>query len=94
MLPFLVTAARAMGKPLPQQLRVMLDGIAKPSQAQVNLVAQRVGVLGQETQRDWAVARHFRAVTVMSPLQFQKPLRLREVRRLMLGESLDAASAR
>lgn len=37
--------------------------------------------------------RHFKAVTAISPLQFQKQLRLLEVRRLMLGEDLDAASA-
>jgi AraC-like DNA-binding protein len=36
---------------------------------------------------------HFQAVTAMSPLQFQKRLRLQEARRLMLGEDLDAASA-
>lgn len=36
---------------------------------------------------------HFRAVTAMSPLQFQKQLRLQEARRLMLGEGMDAASA-
>jgi AraC-like DNA-binding protein len=36
---------------------------------------------------------HFKAVTAMSPLQFQKRLRLQEARRLMLGEALDAASA-
>ncbi len=36
---------------------------------------------------------HFKAVTAMSPLQFQKQIRLREARRLMLGEGLDAASA-
>jgi AraC-like DNA-binding protein len=36
---------------------------------------------------------HFRAVTAMSPLQFQKQIRLQEARRLMLGEDLDAASA-
>jgi len=36
---------------------------------------------------------HFRALTAMSPLQFQKQLRLQEARRLMLGEGLDAASA-
>jgi AraC-like DNA-binding protein len=36
---------------------------------------------------------HFRAVTAMSPLQFQKQLRLREARHLMLAEDLDAASA-
>jgi AraC-like DNA-binding protein len=36
---------------------------------------------------------HFRAVTAMSPLQFQKRMRLQEARRLMIGEDLDAASA-
>jgi AraC-like DNA-binding protein len=36
---------------------------------------------------------HFKSVTSMSPLQFQKNLRLQEARRLMLGEDLDAASA-
>jgi len=36
---------------------------------------------------------HFKAVTAMSPLQFQKQLRLQEARRLMLGENLDATSA-
>src|SRR2546430_8350754 len=36
---------------------------------------------------------HFKAVTAMSPLQFQKRLRLLEARRLMLGQDLDAASA-
>jgi AraC-like DNA-binding protein len=35
----------------------------------------------------------FKAVTALSPLQFQKRLRLQEARRLMLGEGLDAASA-
>lgn len=36
---------------------------------------------------------HFKAVTSMSPLQFQKLLRLQEARRLMLGDHLDAAEA-
>ena len=36
---------------------------------------------------------HFRAVTAMSPLQFQKRMRLQEARHLMLAEDLDAASA-
>jgi AraC-like DNA-binding protein len=35
----------------------------------------------------------FKTVTDLSPLQFQKQLRLREARRLMLGEHLDVASA-
>jgi AraC-like DNA-binding protein len=34
---------------------------------------------------------HFKAVTAMSPLQFQKQVRLHEARRILLGESLDAA---
>jgi AraC-like DNA-binding protein len=36
---------------------------------------------------------HFKAVTAMSPLQFQKTVRLQEARRLMLSEHLDAAEA-
>lgn len=35
----------------------------------------------------------FKSVTAMSPVQFQKQLRLQEARRLMMGEDLDAASA-
>jgi transcriptional regulator GlxA family with amidase domain len=36
---------------------------------------------------------HFRTMTSMSPLQYQKKLRLNEARRLMLTDHLDAASA-
>lgn len=36
---------------------------------------------------------HFRAVTAMSPLQFQKWMRLHEARRLMISENQDAAGA-
>ncbi|WP_346836710.1 AraC family transcriptional regulator [Microbulbifer sp. SAOS-129_SWC] len=36
---------------------------------------------------------HFRQLTSMSPLQYQKWLRLNEAKRLMLNEYLDAASA-
>lgn len=36
--------------------------------------------------------RHFRAVTAMSPLQFQKRIRLQEARRLLLSRNADAAS--
>jgi AraC-like DNA-binding protein len=36
---------------------------------------------------------HFKMVTTMSPLQYQKQLRLQEARRLMLSESVDAALA-
>ncbi|WP_336759977.1 AraC family transcriptional regulator [Paenibacillus sp. USHLN196] len=35
--------------------------------------------------------RHFKEITAMSPLQFQKQLRLQEARRLLMAESGDAA---
>lgn len=35
---------------------------------------------------------HFKALTAMSPLQYQKKLRLHEARRLMLNDRLDAAT--
>jgi AraC-like DNA-binding protein len=40
-----------------------------------------------------ALHEHFRAVTGLSPLQYQKQLRLQEARRLILSRAMDAASA-
>lgn len=40
-----------------------------------------------------AFHHHFKAVTAMTPLQFQKQLRLQEARRLLLMQGLDAAGA-
>ena len=37
--------------------------------------------------------QHFRAVTAMTPLQYQKKLRLLEARRLLSSEGIDAATA-
>lgn len=37
--------------------------------------------------------QHFKSVTAMSPLQFQKVLRLQEARRLMLSRMMDAGMA-
>jgi AraC-like DNA-binding protein len=37
--------------------------------------------------------QHFKSVTDMTPLQFQKQLRLQEARRLMLSEDLNASTA-
>lgn len=37
--------------------------------------------------------QHFRAITGMSPLQFQKQLRLQEARQLMLNQNMDAGQA-
>lgn len=40
-----------------------------------------------------AFHHHFRELTAMSPLQYQKTLRLNEARRMMLAERLDASTA-
>ena len=40
-----------------------------------------------------ALHHNFKAVTAMSPLQYQKQIRLQEARRLMLGQGMDAATA-
>ena len=40
-----------------------------------------------------ALHRHFKRVTAMTPLAFQRQMRLQEARRLMVGERRDAASA-
>ena len=53
----------------------------------VEVLARQVG-MGVST-----LHHHFRAMTAMSPLQYQKRLRLMEARRLMVLESCDAASA-
>ena len=37
--------------------------------------------------------QHFKAVTAMSPVQYQKQLRLTEARQILLAEKADAASA-
>ncbi|PAP99987.1 AraC family transcriptional regulator [Mesorhizobium mediterraneum] len=74
---------------------------------QMRRVARAVAVLRAEFARSLPVERlaavagmsmssfhqHFRAVTSLSPLQFQKQLRLIEARRLMLSEGKTASSA-
>ncbi|XKU43889.1 helix-turn-helix transcriptional regulator [Pseudomonas [fluorescens] ATCC 17400] len=37
--------------------------------------------------------QHFRDITGMSPLQFQKQMRLQEARQLMLNQAFDAGEA-
>lgn len=70
-------------------------------------IAQAINVLSQRFQEPLRIEdladrvhmsvsslhQHFKAVTAMSPLQFQKQLRLQEARRIMIGEHVDAATA-
>jgi AraC-like DNA-binding protein len=54
----------------------------------------RIDNLARELGMSTSGLHHqFKAVTAMTPLQFQKQLRLQEARRLMVGEDLDAANA-
>lgn len=54
----------------------------------------RVEDLAREVRMSVSTFHHqFKALTAMSPLQYQKQMRLTEARRLMLAEHLDAATA-
>ncbi|MHA6493410.1 AraC family transcriptional regulator [Pseudomonas borbori] len=54
----------------------------------------RIENLAREVNLSPSTLHHrFKAVTALSPLQYQKQLRLQEARRLMLCEGLEAASA-
>ncbi|NUP08893.1 MAG: AraC family transcriptional regulator [Polyangiaceae bacterium] len=54
----------------------------------------RIETLAREVRMSpSALHQHFKSVTAMSPLQYQKRLRLLEARRLMLGEGCDASEA-
>ena len=81
-------------------------GLARPDGA-AHRIARAVAVLRGEFDRPLRVERlaaaagmsassfhhHFRAVTSLSPMQFQKQLRLIEARRRMLGDGLSASRA-
>ncbi|WP_426140359.1 AraC family transcriptional regulator N-terminal domain-containing protein [Pseudomonas sp. DWP3-1-2] len=54
----------------------------------------RIEDLAREVNLSVSTLHHrFKAVTAMSPLQYQKQLRLQEARRLMLADGLDASAA-
>jgi AraC-like DNA-binding protein len=54
----------------------------------------RIDALAQVANLSNSALHHrFKAVTAMSPLQYQKQLRLQEARRLIINEGLDVSSA-
>jgi AraC-like DNA-binding protein len=54
----------------------------------------RIETVAREARLSPSALHHsFKSVTAMSPLQYQKQLRLQEARRLMLGHAMDAATA-
>jgi AraC-like DNA-binding protein len=67
-----------------------------PSSSRVGRISASIGVHQIEYSLCKAVTgctAWARLEASLSPLQFQKRLRIQEARRLMLGEALDAASA-
>ncbi len=80
-----VAAADAPAQRVARAIRWLKDHFAEP--LRVEALARQVRMSPS------AFHLHFKAVTALSPLQYQKRLRLQEARLLMLGEGLDAAEA-
>ena len=80
-----VAAAGAPAQRIARAVRWLKDHFAAPLRVESLARQARMSLSGFH--------QHFKAVTGLSPLQYQKWLRLHEARRLMLGEGLDAAEA-
>src|SRR4051812_31522287 len=80
-----IASAGAPAHRIARAIRWLKDHFAEP--LQVEALARQVGMSPS------AFHLHFKGVTALSPLQYQKRLRLQEARRLMLGEGLEAAEA-
>src|SRR5581483_2032484 len=80
-----VAAAGAPAQRVARAVRWLKDHFAEP--LRVETLARRVRMSPS------AFHLHFKAVTALSPLQYQKRLRLQAARLLMLGDGLDAAEA-
>jgi AraC-like DNA-binding protein len=70
--------------PVTQVIRWIRSHYAKPFS-----VAELASMAGMSSP---SLHRHFRSVTAMSPLQYQKQIRLQEARRLLFTEGRDAAT--
>lgn len=68
-----------------QAIRWLRDNFTSP--LQIEALAQKVGLSASSFHL------HFKNVTAMTPLQYQKRMRLQEARNLMLSEQLDASEA-
>lgn len=80
-----IVAAGGPAQRIARAIRWLKDHFAEP--LHVEALAREVRMSPS------AFHQHFKSVTAMSPLQYQKRLRLQEARRLMLGGALDAAEA-
>lgn len=80
-----IAAADGRSRRVVRAIRWLKDHYAEP--LRIDDLARRASLSPS------ALHQHFRAVTALSPLQYQKQLRLQEARRLLLAEDLDAAAA-
>ena len=80
-----IAAAGAPAHRVARAIRWLRDHFAEP--LRVETLAKHVGMSPS------ALHLHFKNMTALSPLQYQKRLRLQEARRLMAGEGLDAGEA-
>jgi AraC-like DNA-binding protein len=80
-----IAASGAPAQRIARAIRWLRDHFAEA--LSVEALARHVGMSPS------AFHLHFKHVTALSPLQYQKRLRLQEARRLLLGEGLDAGEA-
>jgi len=80
-----ITSAGNHGYRIARAIDWLKDNFNQPLRTEE--LAHRVGLSTS------AFHSHFRSTTAMSPLQFQKRMRLNEARRLMLTEQIDASRA-
>ena len=80
-----IASAGAPAYRVSKAIQWIRSNFAKP--LSVESLAKQVGLSPS------SLHQHFKNVTAMSPLQFQKRLRLQEAKRLLLAESIDAADA-
>ncbi|CAM3942046.1 AraC family transcriptional regulator [Roseateles saccharophilus] len=93
---------RVLTGPLGPRLRVLAqgDGVARRLNRVIEQLTRRFAeplsideLAGLAHMSPSTLHLRFKQLTTLSPLQFQKTLRLQHARRLMLGDGLDAASA-
>lgn len=80
-----IAAAGGPAQRIARAIRWLRDHFAEP--LSVTALAKQVRLSSS------AFHQHFKTVTALSPLQYQKRLRLQEARRLLMGEGVDAATA-
>lgn len=80
-----IAGAEGQGRRVTRAVAWLREHFAQP--LRIEVLAEQVGM------SESSLHHHFKAVTNMTPMQYQKQLRLYEARRLMLAEGLDVGAA-